>query len=290
MPSRSEMNALRPDFSEIVLNGSALIGNSEWPVVDQRQEIDPGARQDRPGEVVDPVPTRLTHVDRVFQPVGNELVRTRADHVGPARTVGDVDVRFFAVAAVAALVARRRRVVRDQRASVVEVHRPDHARNVVRSVVRGPVVGESRGNAGETAKNNEQRSEAGLHVRIVGLPEWCHGVDNSLRQIKARTEEKTQRLVVDVFGRGLTESRSAPKTTRPQDSDRFLRGPEGLARRPAMRRRKASAKARAAWKVQGRYLGAVRQLSTANRAKVKAIREKKRLRAAITAARKLAKG
>jgi hypothetical protein len=64
-----------------------------------------------------------------------------------------------------------------------------------------------------------------------------------------------------------------------------LRWPPAAKRR----RRKALAKARAAWKAQGRYLGAVRQLSVADRAKVKAIREKKGVRAAITAARKMEK-
>lgn len=49
--------------------------------------------------------------------------------------------------------------------------------------------------------------------------------------------------------------------------------------RPANRRRKASAKARAAWISQGRYLGAIRQLSAANRARVKKIRETKGIRA-----------
>jgi hypothetical protein len=70
---------------------------------------------------------------------------------------------------------------------------------------------------------------------------------------------------------------------------RILRGPEALKRSSAKRRRKASAKAQAAWKAQGRYLGAVRQLSAANRARVKVIREKKGLQAAVTAAKRLAK-
>ena len=43
---------------------------------------------------------------------------------------------------------------------------------------------------------------------------------------------------------------------------RLLRGPEAVKRRPVGRRRKkASAKAQAAWKAQGRYLGTVRQKS-----------------------------
>lgn len=56
------------------------------------------------------------------------------------------------------------------------------------------------------------------------------------------------------------------------------------------RHRRASAKARAAWKAQGQYLGAVRRLSKTNRAKVKAVREKSGARAAIATAKKIAKG
>jgi hypothetical protein len=40
---------------------------------------------------------------------------------------------------------------------------------------------------------------------------------------------------------------------------------------------------------QGRYMAAVRQLSKADRAKVKAIREKSGVRAAIAAAKRMAK-
>jgi len=64
---------------------------------------------------------------------------------------------------------------------------------------------------------------------------------------------------------------------------RFLRGPEAL--RPRKRRRRVSAKARAAWAAQGRYIGAVRSLSKADRVKVKAIRQAKGVAAAIAAAR-----
>lgn len=53
------------------------------------------------------------------------------------------------------------------------------------------------------------------------------------------------------------------------------------AGRPKPRRRKVSAKARAAWKAQGRYMAAVRRLSKADRAKVRAVREKSGIRAAI---------
>lgn len=69
---------------------------------------------------------------------------------------------------------------------------------------------------------------------------------------------------------------------------RFLRGPEAL-KRPARRKAKrVSAKARAAWRAQGKYLGAVRRLAAGDRAKVKAIREKSGVRAAIAEAKKLA--
>jgi hypothetical protein len=72
------------------------------------------------------------------------------------------------------------------------------------------------------------------------------------------------------------------------DSLRFLRGPEVLRLRP--RRRRASAKARKAWADQGRYIAAVRVLSKADRAKVRAIRAKSGVGAAIAAARRLQAG
>jgi hypothetical protein len=54
-------------------------------------------------------------------------------------------------------------------------------------------------------------------------------------------------------------------------------------------KRRVSASRRAAMKLHGKYLGTIRPLSKANRAKVKAIREKSGVRAAIAAARKMAK-
>jgi hypothetical protein len=68
---------------------------------------------------------------------------------------------------------------------------------------------------------------------------------------------------------------------------RFLRGPESLRRRPP--RRRASAKARAAWKRQGRYLAAVRRLSKVDRAKIRSIREKSGVGAAIAAAKRMSR-
>ena len=64
--------------------------------------------------------------------------------------------------------------------------------------------------------------------------------------------------------------------------------PMATKRAPATRRRRrASAKARAAWVLQGAYMSSVRPLSKANRLKVKAVREKKGVKAAIAAAKKL---
>ena len=62
-------------------------------------------------------------------------------------------------------------------------------------------------------------------------------------------------------------------------------------RRPAARKaqKPVSAARRAAMKAHGRYLAAVRPLSKAGRAKVKAIREKSGMRAAIAAAKRMAK-
>jgi hypothetical protein len=54
-------------------------------------------------------------------------------------------------------------------------------------------------------------------------------------------------------------------------------------------RRRMTAARRAALKVHGKYLGHIRTLSKADRAKIKAIRSKSGVRAAIGAARKMAK-
>jgi hypothetical protein len=54
-------------------------------------------------------------------------------------------------------------------------------------------------------------------------------------------------------------------------------------------RKKASARAVAAWKAQGRYMAAVRRLPKAARAKVRAVRASKGVAAAVAAARRIAK-
>ena len=70
---------------------------------------------------------------------------------------------------------------------------------------------------------------------------------------------------------------------------RFLNAASFHERAPRPKTKRVSAKARAAWKAQGRYLGAVRRLSKTDRAKVKAIREKSGVRAAIATAMKIAR-
>jgi hypothetical protein len=60
-------------------------------------------------------------------------------------------------------------------------------------------------------------------------------------------------------------------------------------RRIARSKRRLSAARRASLKLQGQYLGTVRPLSKAAKAKIKAIREKKGFRVAISAARRMAK-
>ena len=71
---------------------------------------------------------------------------------------------------------------------------------------------------------------------------------------------------------------------------RFLRGPEALQKRARKAPKRVSKAARAAWKAQGRYMAAVRRLSKADRARMKVIREKSGVGAAIAAAKKTAKG
>jgi hypothetical protein len=70
---------------------------------------------------------------------------------------------------------------------------------------------------------------------------------------------------------------------------RFLTSVAAL-QRPAKRRlRRVSAKARAAWAAQGRYMAAVRRLPKAARVKVAAIRKAKGVKAAIAAAKKVSR-
>lgn len=66
-----------------------------------------------------------------------------------------------------------------------------------------------------------------------------------------------------------------------------LRAAEKASRKP--RRKAVSAALKATRQAQGRYLGAIRQLSKGARKQIKAIREKSGVRAAIAAAKGMAK-
>lgn len=62
-----------------------------------------------------------------------------------------------------------------------------------------------------------------------------------------------------------------------------------IGRRVASRKPRISAATRKMYQQQGRYIAALRQLSKQARAKIKAIREKSGVRAAIAAAKRMAK-
>ncbi len=62
---------------------------------------------------------------------------------------------------------------------------------------------------------------------------------------------------------------------------------EETSREP--RRKAVSAALKATRQAQGRYLGAIRQLSKAARKQIKAIREKSEVKAAVAAAKRMAK-
>lgn len=103
-------------------------------------------------------------------------------------------------------------------------------------------------------------------VRAKEIVDALCGRDRLVAEIKARLEE--------LGGEGT----------------RFLNAASFSKTTPRRRAEGVSAAARAAWRAQGRYLGAVRRLSKADRVKVKAIREKSGVRAAIAEAMRIAKG
>jgi len=72
-------------------------------------------------------------------------------------------------------------------------------------------------------------------------------------------------------------------------SFRMARKAMTVKRKMARRKPRISAATRKIYQQQGRYMAAVRQLPKAARAKIKAIREKSGVRAAIAAAKRMAK-
>jgi len=95
--------------------------------------------------------------------------------------------------------------------------------------------------------------------------------------------------------RALRSSLAALETGAVKVGRQFKDSPFSMGRkaksagRPSKRRKpKISAATRKLYQQQGRYMAAVRQLPKADRAKVKAIREKSGVRAAIAAAKRMA--
>jgi hypothetical protein len=103
-------------------------------------------------------------------------------------------------------------------------------------------------------------------LKIQDLTQALQRREKMVRELRARLAS----LGEEVSGAVRTLRRSAP----------------AKARKAAKRISKAR---RAAQQAQGRYLGAIRRLSVTARAKVKAIREKSGVRAAIAAAKKMAR-
>jgi hypothetical protein len=112
-----------------------------------------------------------------------------------------------------------------------------------------------------------------LHVLIADGKIAAKDVTNALRRRESMIADLRQRLsaLENGLATGMADARKA--VTR-----RARRTP----------RRRVSAARRAAMKLHGRYLGTVRPLSKAARAKVKAVREKSGVHAAIKAARRMA--
>ena len=112
-----------------------------------------------------------------------------------------------------------------------------------------------------------------LHILIADGKLTAKHVSDALRRREQLIHELRQRLEALEQGAVSAVERTGRK----------------IARKVTRRKRTVSPARRAALKLHGRYLGHVRKLSKANRAQVKAIREKSGVHAAIKAARKIAK-
>jgi len=115
---------------------------------------------------------------------------------------------------------------------------------------------------------------------------WLHATGVVTAKQIAGALKKRQELVSEIKAR-LKELASLQALG--GDSARFVTSSAALRRPTRRRHRKATAKAVAAWRAQGRYLAAVRLLSKTARLKVKKIREAKGVGMAIAAAKRMAK-
>lgn len=118
------------------------------------------------------------------------------------------------------------------------------------------------------------RAAFALHVLIADGKLTAKDVADALRRREQMIRDLRQRLLVLEQG-VVSAMRGAGK-----------KNVRKVSRKP---KRRMTAARRAALKMHGRYLGHIRTLPTAARVKVKAIRGKSGVRAAIRAARKLSK-
>jgi hypothetical protein len=109
---------------------------------------------------------------------------------------------------------------------------------------------------------------------------WLHATGNVTAKQIAGALRKRDELVAEIKAR-LEELGG--------EGARFLTSVAALRRTAPRGRRKVSAKARAAWAAQGRYMAVVRQLPETARAKVASIRKAKGVQAAIREAKRIAR-
>ncbi len=112
-----------------------------------------------------------------------------------------------------------------------------------------------------------------LHILIADGKLAAKDVTNALKRREEMIHELRQRLLALEHGAVSAVERTAKK----------------IARKVMRRKRKMTAARLAALRLNGKYMGHVRRLSTAQKATVKKIRETKGVRAGIAAARKMAK-
>jgi hypothetical protein len=125
----------------------------------------------------------------------------------------------------------------------------------------------------KTLKFTAEHAAHALHILISDGKVAAKDVAHALKRREAMVRELRSKLAALEHGvaSGIADARKI--VTR------------RAGRKP---KRRVSAARRAAMKLHGKYLGTVRPLSKANRAKVKAIREKSGVHAAIRAARRMA--
>src|ERR1022692_3896267 len=130
------------------------------------------------------------------------------------------------------------------------------------------------------ALSQEQAHQALTFMVHEGKLKWS-SVEKALKNREKLVQEVKERLAaLGVEGLGLAKRATS-------GAAKVVRRAEKATRKP--RQKAVSAAVKATRQAQGRYLGSIRQLSKAMRKKIKAIREKSGVDAAIAAAKKMAK-